>query len=159
MSHYIPYHERHLTCSKILHGIVCDISELIIREREIGEKYYMVLYLRSLSWLLDREIGQSITWYCIWDPWVDHQNERLVKSITWYCMCDPWVDHQNEIGQEYYIILYVRSLKDWSGVLYQCGPVIRAIWSFMDQRQQYWPRLCLGQHCCQRSIKPTLTAS
>ncbi len=42
-------------------------------------------------------------------------------------------------------------------ILYKYGLVMRAIWSFMDLRQQYWPRLHLGQYCCRRSIKPILS--
>ncbi len=30
------------------------------------------------------------------------------------------------------------------------------MWSFMDLRQQYWPRWSLSQYCCWRSIKPIL---
>ncbi len=41
-------------------------------------------------------------------------------------------------------------------VLYKYGPVMRAIWSFMDLRQQYWPRQSWGQYCCRRSITPIL---
>ncbi len=40
--------------------------------------------------------------------------------------------------------------------MYKYRPVMRAIWCFMDLRQQYWPSQSRGQYCCRRSINPIL---
>ncbi len=55
-----------------------------------------------------------------------------------------------------YLVVYLQQCLGVNSILYKYGPVMRALWSFMDLRHQYWPRQSWGQYCCRRSIKPIL---
>ncbi len=83
-------------------------------------------------------------------------NSTLVSTFTFLSSNPTWnIKHKCQAHALHYLLISsVYSIP--FGILYKYGSMMRAMWSFMDLRKQYWPRLHLGQYGWQRSIKPIL---
>ncbi len=119
--------------------------------------HHNVLLWCHIVLLFHRHLMMVVPWY-----WASSGLYCCLRSIKRHIALTlgPYLYIISTLFQNMFMLNLLHTVNYWWDqlyvILYKYGPVIRAIWSFKDLRQQYWPRQNWGQYCCRRSIIPIL---